>query len=126
MGYGISLHRFVDGEPEALDERVTLEVLAPYAVNAVEGSGEMLIRAADGGEAEVNVSADGISVNRFPPGGILDVVAELADRLDAVLMLPDGVLVSGEGQRANLPEGLQEAAVIIQMTGPAIQGALDA
>lgn len=125
MGYGISLHRFVEGEPESLDERVTREVLAPHAVNADQDSEEMLIRAADGGEAEVTVSADGISVHRFASGAVLDIVAELADRLGAAIVAPDGVLVSGEEQRANLPEGLRNGAVVVEMTGPALQGALE-
>ncbi|MFE0349005.1 hypothetical protein [Streptomyces griseoluteus] len=125
MGYGLSLHRFVDGEAETLDERVTQEVLAPYAVNSAQGSGEMLIQAADGGEAEVNVSADGISVHRFPPGGVLDIVAELADRLGAAILVPDGALVSGEEQRANLPAPFQDGAVVMEMTGAGIQSALD-
>lgn len=125
MGYGISLHRFVDGEPETLDERVTREVLAPHAVNPDQDTEEMLIRAADGGEAEVNMSADGISVHRFPSGGVLDIVAELADRLGAAVVLPDGVLVSGEEQRANLPYGLRDMAVVVEMTGPSLQGALE-
>ncbi|MER7660758.1 hypothetical protein [Streptomyces sp. NPDC096193] len=124
MGYGISLHRFVDGEAETLDEQVAREALASHAVNADRDAEEMLIRAADGGEAEVNVSADGIIVHRFPSGGIVDIVAELADRLGAAIVLPDSVLVSGEDQRANLPDGLQAMAVVIEMTGPTLKRAL--
>ncbi|WP_231406078.1 hypothetical protein [Streptomyces clavuligerus] len=116
MGYGISLHRFVDGEPEALDERVVRETLAPYAVEMGEDVEEMLIRAVDGGEAEVNVSADGISVHRFPTGGVVDVIAELANRLSAAILLPDGALVSSEEQRANLPDGLRDMLLLIEMT----------
>ncbi|MGW7367783.1 hypothetical protein ACWGI8_31265 [Streptomyces sp. NPDC054841] len=125
MGYGISLHRFLGGEPETLDERVTREVLAPYAVNADQDSEEVLIRAADGEEAEMNVRADGISVHRFSSGGVLDIVAELADRLGAAIVLPDGVLVGGEEQRANLPDGLRDMAVVVEMTGPSLQVALE-
>ncbi|MER7908771.1 hypothetical protein [Streptomyces sp. NPDC096068] len=125
MGYGLSLHRFVDGEPETLDDRVVREVLAPHVVHASEDAGELVIRGADGGEAEVNVSADGVSVHRFPPGGVVDVVAELADRLGAAVLLPDGALVRDEDQRANLPDGLRETAVVIEMTGPGLRGALD-
>ncbi|MFI6055546.1 hypothetical protein ACIBCO_36355 [Streptomyces violascens] len=125
MGYGLSLHRFVDGEAETLDERVIREVLAPHAVNADQDDNELLVRASDGGEAEVNVSADGVSVHRFPPGGILDIVAELADRLGAVIALPDGFLLGAEAQRADLPDGLRETAVVVEMTGPGLQRALD-
>jgi hypothetical protein len=124
MGYGLSLHRFVGGEPETLDEQVAREVLTPHAVTRDQGAKELLVRAADGGEAEVTVSTDGISVGRFPPGGILDLVAELADRLGAAVVLPDGVLVGSEEQRANLPDGLRDAAVVVEMTGPALQRAI--
>ncbi|GGU44050.1 hypothetical protein [Streptomyces violascens] len=123
MGHGLSLHRFVDGEAESLDERVIREVLTPHAVNSGQNDTELLIRAADGGEAEVDVSTDGISVHRFPHGGILDIVAELADCLGAAIALPGGVLVSGEEQRVNLPDGLRDMAVVVEMTGPGLRRA---
>ncbi|WP_338674322.1 hypothetical protein V1460_15615 [Streptomyces sp. SCSIO 30461] len=104
---------------------MTREVLAPHAVKADPDTVEVLIRAAEGGEAELSVSADGIIVHRFPAGGVVDIVAELADRLGAAVVLPDGVLVSGEEQRANLPDGLREMAVVVEMTGSSLQGALD-
>ncbi|NED77111.1 hypothetical protein G3I51_33310 [Streptomyces sp. SID9944] len=124
MGYGLSLHRFADGEAETLDGPATREVLEPHVVNGDWDAGELLVRAADGGEAEVNVSADGVSVDRFPPGGFLDIVAELANRLGAAVLLPDGVLVSGEERRADLPEGLRDSAVVIEMTGPGLERAI--
>ncbi|RST10976.1 hypothetical protein E2C00_28460 [Streptomyces sp. WAC05374] len=125
MGYGISLHRFVDGEPETLDEPVAREVLAHHAANADQDAEEILIRAGDGGEAEVTLSADGISVHRFPSGGVLDIVAELADRLGAAIVAPDCVLVSSDEQLADLPDGLRDMATVVAMTGPALQGALE-
>ncbi|MEU3505077.1 hypothetical protein ABZ726_31680 [Streptomyces hundungensis] len=125
MGYGLSLHRFVNGEAETLDERVIHKVLDPHVVNLGQSDTELLVRAADGGEAEVDVSSDGISVHRFPPGGVLDIVAELANCLGAAIALPDGILLGTEGQLANLPDGLREMAVVIEMTGAGIQQALD-
>ncbi|WP_331447519.1 hypothetical protein [Streptomyces xanthochromogenes] len=125
MGYAISLHRFVDGEAETLDQRVVREVLVPHAMNADQDDNELLVRAADGGEAEMDVSADGVSVHRFPPGGILDIIAELADRLGAAIALPDSVLLSTEEQRANLPDGLRDMAVVVEMTGPGLQRVLN-
>ncbi|RSS41219.1 hypothetical protein [Streptomyces sp. WAC08241] len=125
MGYGVSLHRFVGGEPEVLDDRVIRDVLAPHVARAGRDAGELLVRAADGGEAEVDVSATGVDVHRFPSGGVVHLVAELAARLGAAVVLPDGVLVGDEEQRANLPDGLREAAVVIEMTGSGLRGALD-
>ncbi|WP_167152777.1 hypothetical protein [Streptomyces sp. MBT27] len=125
MGYAISLHRFVDGEAETLDERVIREVLAPHAANAGQDANELLVRAADGGEAEMDVSGDGVSVHRFPLGGILDIIAELTDRLGAAIALPDSVLLGTEEQRANLPDGLRDMAVVVEMTGPGLQRVLN-
>ncbi len=65
------------------------------------------------------MSATGVDVHRFPSGGVVHLVAELAARLGAAVVLPDGVLVGDEEQRANLPDGLREAAVVIEMTGSA-------
>ncbi len=48
MGYGVSLHRFVGGEPEVLDDRVIRDVLAPHVARAGRDAGELLVRAADG------------------------------------------------------------------------------
>ncbi|MFD9817449.1 hypothetical protein [Streptomyces violascens] len=125
MGYAFSLHRFADGDAETLDARVIREVLAPHAVDAAPDDDELLVRAADGGEAEVNVSADGVSVHRVPRGGMLEIVAELADRLGAVIALPDGFLMGAEEQRASLPDGLRDTAVVVEMTGAGLQRALD-
>ncbi|WP_167161299.1 hypothetical protein [Streptomyces sp. MBT27] len=125
MGHGLSLHRFVSGEAATLDERVIHEVLDPHVVNTGQNDTKLLIRAADGGEAEVDVSADGISVHRFPPGGVLDIVAERASCLGAAIALSDGMLLGTEEQRANLPDGLGELAVVIDMSGAGIQRALD-
>ncbi|MGW0772077.1 hypothetical protein ACWD01_00120 [Streptomyces sp. NPDC002835] len=64
-------------------------------------------------------------MHRFPSGGVLDIVAELADGLGAAIVVPDGGLVSNEEQRANLPEGLRNMASVVEMTGPAVRGALE-
>ncbi|MFE9405777.1 hypothetical protein ACFYNY_29195 [Streptomyces sp. NPDC006530] len=125
MGYGLSLHRFVNGEAATLDKGMIHEVLDPHVVNGSQNDTELLVRAADGGEAEVDVSSDGISVHRFPSGGVLDIVAELANCLGAAIALPDGMLLGAEEQRANLPDGLRELAVVIDMSGAGIQRALD-
>ncbi|MGA5870350.1 hypothetical protein [Streptomyces cinereoruber] len=125
MGYGLSLHRFAGGEPQVLDDRVVRDVLAPHVVAASPDATEVVIRTADGGEAELHVTTDGISVHRFPPGDVLNVVAELADRLGATVLLPDGALVRDEPQRANLPDGLRETAAVVAMTGRGLRDALD-
>ncbi|MFJ3782255.1 hypothetical protein [Streptomyces sp. NPDC090093] len=125
MGYGLSLHRFAGGEPQALDDRVVRAVLAPHVVAASPDAAEVVIRTADGGEAELHVTTDGISVHRFPPGDVVDVVAELADRLGATVLLPDGALVRDETRRTDLPDGLHETAAVIEMTGRGLRAALD-
>ncbi|MGA4941687.1 hypothetical protein [Streptomyces cinereoruber] len=125
MGHGLSLHRFVGGEPQALDDRVVRDVLAPHVVAASPDATELVIRTADGGEAELRVSADGVGVHRFPSGDVLDVVAELAHRLEAAVVLPDGALVGDGARRADLPDGLRETAAVVAMTGRGLRDALD-
>ncbi|WP_069885872.1 hypothetical protein [Streptomyces luteocolor] len=81
----------------------------------------MLIRGADGGEAGVYINDGSITVDRFTPGKVLDIVAELAERLDAVILLQDGIaLLTQASNREDLPTELQPDAVTISPNGPAI------
>ncbi|MFF3561337.1 hypothetical protein ACFYXS_14975 [Streptomyces sp. NPDC002574] len=113
--------RFVNGEPEALDSEVVRGVLGPYVVAADEDFGDVLIRTADGYEAEVDFNGVCIAVGRFPPGQFFDIVAELVDRLRAAVILTDcPPIVREEADRAHLP-GDAEDAVVVEITGSAIE-----
>ncbi|MFD4139413.1 hypothetical protein [Streptomyces sp. NPDC058572] len=114
MSYSLGIHQFADGEPVQPDMDVVQEVLAPYdAAPEKPRTDEFWIRAADGGEAELFVSDDVIAVERPALGEIRGIIAELADRLGAVILTPRGTLLCREDSRAHLPTGLEDAAVFV-------------
>ncbi|GAQ54134.1 hypothetical protein [Streptomyces acidiscabies] len=116
MSYGLGLYRFVNGEIEPPDMNVVRAVLAPYVAApekvAADGS-EFWIRTPDGGEAEVAVFDNIIGVERPSLGDMRGVIAELADRLGAVILLPRGALLCREASRGHLPEGMEDDAVFV-------------
>ncbi|MFF8379864.1 hypothetical protein ACF07V_27465 [Streptomyces sp. NPDC015661] len=125
------LLRFVDGEPADLDvERFRREV-EPYVVAGAPELGEVLLRAADGGTAELFVrggGADGptsLTAMHLSRGAVLDVLARLADALGAVVLPVGGAaLLFHEDQRNHLPELLREAALVVPPTGAAVSEAI--
>jgi hypothetical protein len=77
-------------------------------------------------ELLVYASPGSIMVNRFAWGGILDVVAKLVERLEAVILLPEGVAILGTAEdRLHLPVELQADAVVVDLSGAAIQGVIE-
>ncbi|MEV5338475.1 hypothetical protein AB0K93_08305 [Streptomyces sp. NPDC052676] len=116
MSYSLSLYRFVDGEPAEPDMDVVRTVLSPFnaAPEKVSADGvEFWIRATDGSEAEVGVYERFISVERPQVGDVWKVVVDLAARLGAGILIPDGTFLCHEGMRAHLPEGMEDDAVFV-------------
>jgi hypothetical protein len=109
-----------------MDDQLGHEILAPHVVSRQPEYEFVRIQAADGGQADVYESPDCIMVNRFAWGEILDIVAELVKRLDAVILLPEGVAILGAAeQRLHLPIELQADAVSIDLSGTAIQAVIE-
>ncbi|MEU6325076.1 hypothetical protein [Streptomyces sp. NPDC047009] len=122
MSYSIYLQRFSHGDAAPMDDDLGHALLAPYVVSAKPEHGFIRIRANDGGEATLYTSEGSIMVNRFAWGGILDIVAELARQLRAVILLPEGIaILSTAEDRSHLPAELQADAVVIDLSGTAIQ-----
>ncbi|MFC9792438.1 hypothetical protein [Streptomyces sp. NPDC057695] len=114
--------RFRDGEPEPLDMDLVREVLAPYLVSADGDFGGVLIRTDDDREVEFDINELCVGVHRYPPGRFFGILAELVDRLGAsVLPMDRPAVLREEGDRAHLPEPGREAAVVVAMTGPALE-----
>lgn len=118
--------RFRSGEPEPLDLDAVREVLGPYAVGGgadpLEG---LLVRTADGREVEVDVDRLCVGVARFPPGHFSDLLAALVDRLGAsVLPCDRPALLRAEADRRHLPGAAREEAVVVPMTGRAVESFL--
>ncbi|MFG3380689.1 hypothetical protein [Streptomyces sp. NPDC047999] len=118
--------RFRCGEPEPLDLDAVREVLGPYAVGGAADPLEgLLIRTADGREVEVDVNELCIGVARFPPGHFFDLLAALVDRLGAsVLPCDRPALLRAEADRSHLPGPAREEAVVVPMTGRAVESFL--
>ncbi|MFF9426279.1 hypothetical protein [Streptomyces sp. NPDC014746] len=115
--------RYRDGEPEPLDMKLVREVLEPYLVAAGEDLTEgLLIRTADGHEVDVDVNDVCVSVSRFPTGQFFDILARLVDRLGAAVLSSDRpVVIREERDRAGLSEDIREGAVVVAVTGPALE-----
>ncbi|MFE5603281.1 hypothetical protein ACFQ8O_29330 [Streptomyces coelicoflavus] len=47
------------------------------------------------------------------------IIIELADRLRAAVLLPDGTLLCREETRGHLPEGMEDDAVLVPEITPA-------
>lgn len=124
------MYKFRDGDVVPIDASLVREVLEPYAPYEVaEGERVEWVRAGDGSEADVCVD-HGVGFER-PGPGVLDIVAELARRAGAAVLLMDEggtAIVTREPDRGHLPTGLRENAVVIPpqaMTGRAIAQVLD-
>ncbi|MFI1093847.1 hypothetical protein [Streptomyces sp. NPDC020917] len=126
MSYGIYVQRFAHGDAAAMDDALGRKLLAPHVVSSMPEYGFTRIRAGDGGEADVYAGPGSVAVSRFSWGGILDIVADLAEQLDAVVLLPEGVAILGtEEQRRHLPVELQADAVVVDLSGAALQAVIE-
>ncbi|WP_233273522.1 CbrC family protein [Streptomyces broussonetiae] len=125
MGTGIYVHAFRDGDTVPMDAAAVREVLLPYAPYDVpEGEPVEWVRAADGSDADVYLHR-GVSFDR-PGPGVLDIIAELARRTGAaiVLLADPTVIVTSEEDVRHLPEELRVRAVVVPpaaLTGQAIE-----
>ncbi|OAR26729.1 hypothetical protein A8W25_31090 [Streptomyces sp. ERV7] len=128
MSRSVGIHTFVNGEPGQADLDVMREVLAPYDAapeNTTASTRDFLIRAADGGEAEVFVDDAVIAVERPQAGEVLGIIAKLADRLRGVIEPGNGTLLCREDSRAHLPEGLEDSCVFTPtITREALEAAM--
>ncbi|MFI0090909.1 CbrC family protein [Streptomyces bobili] len=125
MGSAIHVYGFRDGEVVQLDRASVREVLRRYAPYEVaEGEPVEWVRAADGSEADVDVG-HGVVFGR-PGPGVLDIIAELARRTGAAVLLLDGdrsVIVTSDSDRLHLPPDLRTNVFVIPppaLTGRAI------
>lgn len=118
--------RFENGEPATLDLSGAYEVLNPYAVVRDPETNFLLVSTAEGEEAGVFFNKPtGITFNRFGGDGIMDLLAVLLQRLDAVLVVPGGpTVIQGHEDRELLPASLRdEWPVVVARTGAEIDRA---
>ncbi|WP_431962429.1 hypothetical protein [Actinacidiphila sp. bgisy160] len=133
MGWSPLIFTFVDGAavPVPVDLALVRAVLEPHDVGdprltaREDGGLQFFVRAADGGEAEIFVGERDIMVSRPHAGEVFGIVAELVSRLGAVVLDPGGVgVVCRAEEYAHLPAGMRDAAVVVEMTGEALEAAL--
>ncbi|MEU2154173.1 hypothetical protein ABZ532_03945 [Streptomyces sp. NPDC019396] len=116
MSYSLSFYSFSDGELSEPDMDVVRSLLSPHAAAPERTTGadtEFWIRAADGSEAEVNVFENIIGVERPQVGDVWKIIIELADRLGAGILIPNGTFLCREDMRAHLPEGMEDDSVFV-------------
>ncbi|MFJ7270746.1 hypothetical protein ACIQV3_29580 [Streptomyces sp. NPDC099050] len=133
MSYSIFLLRFVDGEAVALDPVGLRQVTEPYVVVGGPDDDYSLLRAEDGGEADlyhqnhVEHGMRGVTATHFARGAMLGVLARLAVALGAVIVPQCGdALIFREEERRHLPPELRANAVVIVPTAEGMQAAFDA
>ncbi|WP_405668197.1 hypothetical protein OG379_39075 [Streptomyces sp. NBC_01166] len=129
MSFDIFVCRFDNGEPTPLDMRTAQEVLNPYVVARDSRTNFLQVRTAEREEACVFFSSPGnITFNRFGGNGIMDLLAILLRRLDAVLVVPGGpTMIQRDEDRDLLPAALKdEWPVIVARTGAEIDRAIRA
>ncbi|MFF3850618.1 CbrC family protein [Streptomyces sp. NPDC002328] len=130
MGSGLYVYKFRDGDVVPIDASLVREVLEPHAPYEVaKGEPVEWVRTGDGSESDVHVD-HGVAFDR-PGPGVLDLVAEVALRAGAAVLLMDEggtVIVTRESDLARLPPDLQANAVVVPppvMSGRAIRQVLD-
>lgn len=127
MSFDIFVCRFENGEPAPLDMSAAHEVLGPYVVARDPRTNFLLVRTAEREEAGVFFTdPTGITFNRFGGDGIMDLLAVLLRRLDAVLVVPGGpTMIQRDEDRELLPAALMdEWPVVVARTGAEIERAI--
>ncbi|MEW1640145.1 hypothetical protein AB0469_39560 [Streptomyces sp. NPDC093801] len=129
MSFDIFVCRFENGEPTPLDMSAAHEVLDPYVVARDPQTNFLQVRTAEREEAGVFFSSpDSITFNHFGGDGIMDLLAVLLRRLDAVLVVPGGpTMIQLDEDRDLLPAALRdEWPVVVARTGAEIDRAIRA
>ncbi|WP_158780836.1 hypothetical protein [Streptomyces sp. NRRL S-237] len=129
MSFDIFVCRFENGEPASLDMSAAHEILAPHVVARDPEIGFLQVSTAEGEEAGVYLNGPtGITLNRFGGDGIMELLADLLRRLDAVLVVPGGsTIIRRDEDRALLPAALKdEWPVVVARSGAEIARAIRA
>ncbi|MFD0369386.1 hypothetical protein [Streptomyces sp. NPDC059071] len=129
MSFEVFVTRFEHGAPAPLDPAVVRQVLDPYVVaRDADGQG-LCVETDDGGTADVRVHADGVTFHRFGGAGVMDLIAALMRRLEAVLVVPGGpVVVHREEDGAQITPEWRESSgwpVVVAADGAAVARAIE-
>jgi hypothetical protein len=93
VSYSVFLQRFLHGAATTFDTQTVEALLAPYVTDRQDGVVELSF--SDGGSADVYYSsANALMFTRTSPGKPLELLAQVAVRVDGVLLLQDGPVLS--------------------------------
>ncbi|MFE7774570.1 hypothetical protein ACFU5O_11815 [Streptomyces sp. NPDC057445] len=129
MSFDIFVCRFEKGEPAPLDMSAAHEVLGPHVVTRDPELNFLQVSTGEGEAADVYLSSPtNITFNRFGGEGVMDLLAGLLRRLDAVLVVPGGtVVLQQEEDQERLPSALKDGyTVVVARTGAEITQAIRA
>lgn len=128
MSYDIFPCRFVHGESTTMDMKIAHEVLDPYVIARAPEHNFLQLQAGDHGVADVYLTESSMMINHFGGERIMDLIAELLQRLEAALLLPSStVIINREQDREHLPQQLlDEWSVVVASTGEEITRAIQA
>lgn len=128
MSFDIFVCRFENGELAPLDMSAAHEVLGHYAVVRDPETDFLQVSTAEGEAGVYFNSPTGITFNRFGGDGIMDLLAALLRRLDAVLVVPGGpTMIQRDEDRELLHASLRaEWPVVVARTGAEIDQAIRA
>ncbi|WP_314612314.1 hypothetical protein [Streptomyces stackebrandtii] len=129
MSFDIYVCRFENGEPAPLDLGAAHEVLDPHVVARDLELNFLQVSTGEGEQADVYLgSPTSITFNRFGGDGIMDLIAVLLQRLDAVLIVPGGAtILQRDEDREHLGPALRdEWPVVVARTGAEIDQAIRA
>ncbi|MFE6223745.1 hypothetical protein [Streptomyces sp. NPDC057854] len=127
MSSEIFVSRFENGGPAPLDLSAARELLAPHVVAEDPSLNLVQISTGERESADVYFSGPGTVTFHHAGGeGVMDLLAELLRRLDAVAVVPGGpVIVRREADREGLPAGMADVfPVVVALTGAAIAEAI--
>lgn len=130
VSYSLYLVRFDHGDASSMDTEVFQQLISPHIAERKPEYSFIKIHADDGGTAELytteaNHEFGSVAVTRFSPGAVLELVARLAARLGASIVLQEGVaLVADTSWLDQLPADIRPEAQVIDFTGTAIEDAI--
>lgn len=130
MSYDVFVQRFVHGDAAPMAGEAFRSVFEPCVDGREPQHNYWHIVTGDGGTADIyadvaNGTLDSLTISRFSPGLVLDLLVEFITIADAVL-LPPGcpTLLAHEGQRHHLPEELRDDATVVR-AGADLERVLD-
>lgn len=118
MSFDMFVQRFRDNDAPPMRRTVFHNVFGPYIDRAEPEFNFFHLRAPDGGEADIHARLEpefnGMMINHFSAGQVLDLVVAFARAADAVIM-PVGcpTCVINAGQIPHLPEQLRNGTRLV-------------